>query len=346
MLQLDNKTPFDSQIMLTTNPQGAEVIVLAVKATFTLLPTVSVAAEQLPLSLEDEYLADPASSSLRYASDMLLPKPGSDLILNGHAYAPNGQKVEVIDTHLSIANISKTLRVFGDRLWINGGISAPVPFDKMPLIYENAYGGVHHFQPDKPIAPDSAIAFATNPLGKGFIGKRKNNEMIGEALPNLEDPRHLMRVPYDQPNPMNYGYTLPIWEPRKNYAGTYDENWNKTRAPYLPVDFDERFFLNGSAGLSFERTRFEGGETVRLINLMEGCADIQFELPSCSLGSTFRLDGKWHESPLAIETIVIEPDLNHFFIVWKTVFNCNKKQLRVTDIRVDFKHSPEGAGVC
>lgn len=339
MLQLDNKTPFDSQIMLTTNPKGADVIVLAVKATFSLLPDVSVAQTQIPLRMEDVHIDDPASSSLIYASEMLLPKPGADVILNGHAYAPGGQAVGVIDTRLSIGETSKTVRVFGDRIWLHGGQSEPAPFNKMPLIYENAFGGVHHYSVDKPVGRDSAIGFYTNPLGKGFIGKRKNNEMVGEHLPNLEDPRCLIRSPQDQPAPMSYGYVSSTWAPRKSYAGTYDENWEKSRSPFLPLDFDERFFLNGSTGLSLERATFAGGEPVRLINLSAEQSDIQFQLPVCPLETVFKFNGQWVSSPVAIETILIEPDLNQFCIVWKTAFSCNKKQLRVSDIKVDFKRN-------
>ena len=345
MLQLENKTPFDSQIMLTTNPKGADVIVLAVKATFTLLPRVALAAEQIPLCMEDEHFENPASSSLRYSSELLLPKPGADVILNGHAYAPNGQSTGVIDTRLSIGDASKTVRVFGDRLWLHGGQSAPTPFEKMPLIYENAFGGLHHYQPEKPLGADSAVAFSMNPLGKGFNGKRNTNEMIGRALPNLEDPRFLIRSPQDHPNPMSYGAISSTWVPRKNYAGTYDKNWSKTRAPFLPLDFDERFFLNGSTALSFERRTFAGGEPVRLINLAAEHADMQFELPVCPLDAAFKLDGKWQPTPMVIETIIIEPDLNQFCMVWKAAFACNKKQLRVSDIRVDIQRNASVNGV-
>jgi len=334
MLQLENNTPFDSQFMMTSDRSGADILVLGVKATFTLLPQVVLAEEQAPLKAVDEYLSEPGISSLMYASEMLPPKPGSDIILNGHAYAPAGQPTRVIDTRLSIGEVFKTVRVFGDRLWVNGGISEPQPFEKIPLIYENAYGGTHHFAADKPLGPNSALAIETNPIGSGFIGKKTNNEMIGQALPNLEDPRYLIRVPTDKPTPMSYGYSSPGWQPRSSFSGTYDAQWTKTRAPFLPLDFDERFYLNGSAGLSFERTKFLGGEPVRLINLAAH-ADIQFNVPRYELKSFFRLDGHWHETTIAIETILIEPDLNRFSLVWKAQFNCDKKARRVSNIRVD-----------
>ena len=341
MLQLNNHTPFDSKIMLSTNPKGADVLVLGVKATFTILPNIQLAEAQIPLCLEDEYLDEPETSSLRYASEMLFPKPGADVILNGHAYAPEGQTVGVIDTYLAIGNVSKTLRVFGDRLWIHGGQSEPQPFEKMPLVYENAYGGLHHYQADKPIGPDSALAVAENPLGKGFIGKRTNKDMVGQHLPNLEDPRYLIRTPQDQPKPAGYGYIPSSWPPRKDYAGTYDENWTKTRAPFLPTDFDERFFLNGSKGLSFERKTFVGGEPIRLVNLMQGQPDLQFNLPVCHLTAGFKFMGQWHELDLPIETVMIEPDENRLMIVWKAAFNCNKKPLKVSDVTVNFKQKAQ-----
>jgi hypothetical protein len=40
-------------------------------------------------------------------TEMLLPKPGSDIILNGHAYVPRGEHASVIDTRLSIGKVSK-----------------------------------------------------------------------------------------------------------------------------------------------------------------------------------------------------------------------------------------------
>jgi len=339
MLQLENNTPFESQFMMNSDTTGADNLVLGVKATFSILPKVVLAEEQVPLKAVDEYLGEPGLSSLVYASEMLPPKPGSDIILNGHAYAPGGQATGMLDTQLSIGESSKTIRVFGDRLWINGGISEPQVFEKMPINYEHAFGGTHHFAPDKPLASDSALAIEANPIGKGFIGKRSNKNMIGQGLPNLEDPRYLIRVPSDQPRPMSYGYTLPGWQPRSRFAGTYDVKWTKTRAPFLPLDFDQAFYLNGSEGLSFERRKFLGGEAVRLINLASQ-ADIQFTLPSYALKSYFKLDKKWYEAALAIETILIEPDLNRFSLIWKTQFNCDKKARRVSTIRVDLTADP------
>ena len=34
----------------------------------------------------------------------------------------------------------------------------------------------------------------------------------------------------------------PHWLPRRAWAGTYDDAWRISRAPYLPADFDARFF--------------------------------------------------------------------------------------------------------
>lgn len=32
------------------------------------------------------------------------------------------------------------------------------------------------------------------------------------------------------------------WQPRLRYAGTYDQHWMDERLPFLPEDFDLRYF--------------------------------------------------------------------------------------------------------
>ena len=51
---------------------------------------------------------------------------------------------------LSVAERQKTLRIFGNRLWQNGAITAPQPFESMPIVYEYAFGGTHEVDSDQP----------------------------------------------------------------------------------------------------------------------------------------------------------------------------------------------------
>jgi len=53
--------------------------------------------------------------------------------------------------------------------------------------------------------------------------------------------------------------------PRFNSAGTYDQRWEEQRAPYLPDDFDERFYQ--SAPEDQQIPYLQGRERVVLVNL-------------------------------------------------------------------------------
>ena len=88
MLQLRNETPFKAGIAVLPDRAGIDTLYVIVKATVTLRPTLALSNEQVPHAPADEYYADPATSSLRVASDMHIGKPGTDVLLIGSASAP------------------------------------------------------------------------------------------------------------------------------------------------------------------------------------------------------------------------------------------------------------------
>ncbi len=214
-------------------------------------------------------------------------------------------------------------------------MTAPEPFKTMPVVYENAFGGLHHFDPSQLVGPDSAVACNENPVGKGFVGKRRGRELNGLPLPNLESPGKVIsslgeNVPVNCLAPV-----APSWLPRVPHAGTYDSGWLKKRAPLLPSDFDPRFFLVGSHGLSFYNEEVRGGENLALINLSEE-NELTFCIPTCPLVLNYRIGWEWKQSELKVETINIAPDDNHLSLVWKSALTCPPRGRHVDSINVDF----------
>lgn len=328
MLQLKKNIPFEAGITVFPDQQGVDSLIVSIKATFLLNGKVDIAAEQSPLIYADEYWGEPGQSSLKLASEMHLLKPATDIVLLGHAQAPNRRSVHQLNVTLMVGNLKKIVRIFGDRQWMSSRPTAPMPFETMPLIYERAFGGLHQID-------DEVLFEPRNPVGKGFAGKRKNAELEKLPLPNIEDPHHLLSSPGDRPAPAGFGYIAPSWAPRKLYAGTYDEKWQKHRAPYLPDDFNPRFFNAAHPELVYP-VFLQGGEPVQVVNASP-YGPLGFTLPVCRMEAVVNIAGKKEKPPLNLETLLIEPDQLRFSMLWRGIVTCDKKALEIEQIDIDLK---------
>ncbi len=330
MLQLNNKTPFAATMVLLPDQKGIDTLFVMVKASFNIGPNWTLLTAQIPPVEADVYWAEPDSSSVRYASDFHIGKPCSDIVMMGLACAPGRRSVNYLDVSLSVGQVSKTIRVFGDRHWQNGLVSEPVPFETMPMVYERAFGGVH--------LVDNRIESGEmrNPLGCGFCGGRSQTEMDGVPLPNLEDPGFLISQLSDMPPPACFGFSAPGWKPRLCYSGTYDEAWQTQRAPFLPEDFDCRFFNMAHPDMIYPGY-LSGGEAVS-ISGMHPNGEINFNLPRVELISQFKLGDQIDSESFNLETLIIEPNLLQLGMQWRAAYPCNRKALDVKEIQISMKH--------
>jgi len=246
-MELDNKTGFAFEGIFVADEEGQPLLVPVVKATFILSAAgeLMLADEQTPLDLAGQLWGDPDTSSYKYEPETAFTKLTTDVVLIGHAH-PAKAVARHVDTAFRVGPVEKTVRVFGDRVWKKRfgivDMTNPEPLEKIPLIYERAFGGWDSAEPD----PMTSRFEPRNPVGVGF--KRKKFE-DGMPLPNLEDPKKPLKMYGDTPPPAGFGFISPNWQPRVSYAGTYDGKWEKERAPLLPKDFDTRFFNAASPGL-------------------------------------------------------------------------------------------------
>jgi hypothetical protein len=329
MLQLKNRTPFKGAIMLLPDADGIDSLFTVVKATFTLEERPVPAEEQLPVAVEQEYHGEPDESSIKVPCDVSLMKPGTDILLMGKAYAPHGHGTTWMDVSLAVGALRKTIRVFGDRVWktaskeLSYSISQPEPFQTMPLVWERSFGGV-----EKTVKPIRAEV--RNPVGTGFRTSEVEQSIAGVRLANLEDPGAPITAWNQRPQPAGFAPICAHWEPRRSYAGTYDEEWQKHRAPYLPKDFDPRFLQLAPPGL-VAPGYLKGGEPVELRGVTRAGL-VRFRLPQVALKITYRLNGTPEERPALLDTLMIEPERSRFSLTWRSVFPCDKKALRVSEI--------------
>lgn len=326
MLQLQNTTPFAASMALFPNEDAIDTLYIIVKATFNISTRLTLSDDQLPPVDSDVYWTEPGKSSIKYASDYHIGKPATDVIMLGHACTSGKKEATELDVSLSVGEVCKTVRVFGERQWREGRITPPASFTSMAMVYERAFGGIH--------VVDGQLAGAEtrNPVGRGFAGSRKPEEMTGVPLPNLEDPGNLIKDPSDQPVPACFGACAPNWQPRVGFAGTYDEHWQTSRAPYLPLDFDKRFLNTAHPELVYPGY-LQGGEPIRITH-MHPAGILQFDVPAVKLHSRVLVAGSDISPAFNLETLILEPNQLRMSLVWRAAVLCDKKALKISDVKI------------
>jgi hypothetical protein len=326
-------------------PDGRELIVIAIKATFVIphdQGTPEHAAEQAPLVQADEFTGEAGLSAPLYETDYAHRKPMCDVVLNGSAYAPPGKTAKQIVVGMRVGAVSKTFTVVGNRVWRDGvlglGPSGPEPFEVMPISYDNAFGGTD--RNGNPIK-----TFLPNPIGRGYAHYTKRID--GQPLPNTEEAGASVTSPAGDYRPMSFGPIGRNWPARVKYTGTYDEKWLQDRRPFWPDDFDYRYFQ--SAPLEQQMPYPSGGEPVVLTNLTPE-ADVRFNLPTRSIPLwVVPHRGKTERVEPVIDTIVIEPDLGRFTMTWRAVVPMQRscfdtKQVIVGDMPAAWQRAQKYGG--
>jgi hypothetical protein len=310
---ITNNTSYAVAEAVLIDAEGREVFVVAVKASFGWRPDGSLQplAEQISVAVTDKFGEPPAKSGLITASEMTLPKPRVDVLLQGEIVLAG--PTEQIDCTLEVGNqLFKTLRVFGERYWRASAIrsvvaSKPKPFTKMPITWERSFGGT-----DK---DDPACIDRRNPVGRGI--SKRSSTLEGHPVPNFEDPRAPIGDPLKRPTPVGFAAVAPHWQPRSDFAGTYDKAYEENRFPLLPVDFDPRFLNAAPADQQLER--YQAGVEVRLTDFTPA-RRARFVLPNVTAPLTVVESGTIHEVKSSVDTIVIEPAAARVSIVARAVY--------------------------
>ncbi len=327
MLQLKNNTPFAASMMLSPDEHAIDTLYITIKATFDVGASLRLSDVQMLPQESDLYWGEPGESSIKYGSDHHLGKPCTDIVMLGDAHAPKGVTVTRLDVALQVAELRKSVRVFGDRYWHEGKMSAPEPFVMMPMVYERAFGGVY-VKDGVTVSED-----VRNPVGRGYAEKSGTSAINGMLLPNLENPTALIERYLDKPTPACFGFCAPHWHPRASYAGSYDSDWTRERSPYLPDDFDKRFFNMAHPDLIYPGF-LQGGEAVKITH-MHPEGGLQFEVPTVRFVVVADVAGILKEAVMNMETLILEPNILQMSMVWKGAVPCDKKALKIDSVKIN-----------
>lgn len=303
-----NRTPFYVVTVPWQVRPPQDSIAVIVKGSFDLVAGAAArAAEETALPSGDVHRDDDPNRSLAYASDFAVFKPKADVLLTGHAVHGSSGAVRVVFRFGHSGNgFERAAAVFGDRIWqsTKAGVSPgpPRPFDRIPLSYEEAFGGSR---------------FDANPVGVGQAGQGPSTEL--PALPRLEDPAHLITRLGDAPAPVCFAPIPVLWKDRWSRLGTYDGRWLKTRWPYFPEDFDWGYFQ--AAPSAQQLAYLTGDEPFEIVGMHADHAVLRGSLPGirvrCVLQRTEPAGSGLKEVTLRLDTASFDVDAMKLHLVWR-----------------------------
>jgi hypothetical protein len=325
-------------------PEGHHILSVLVKRTYEIYPGAACrrASADGKLNSGDVYYDDPMNSSVKYESDFVPFKLGTDVVVNGTAYAPNGQPTESFVASVQVNERKKDILVVGDRVCRFKDGSHPIFTDPEPLTsidvrYERAYGGVDIYSDPKLPCP-----YGRNPLGRGFVIANTKRAVDNLQLPNLEDPGDLLTPERlclghfmyweRQPMPQAFGWFPKHWRPRGERAGVMPADRaveRELRLAYtlvVPADqremyaktalpaMDFRFFNGASPGLALPF--LSGDEWVGLTNLTPD-GELHFQLPAGRPKIGLDIGQGVQEPTVVLHTVMIRADDRQVDLVWR-----------------------------
>ncbi|MEZ4422253.1 MAG: DUF2169 domain-containing protein [Gemmatimonadota bacterium] len=279
--------------------------------------------------------------------DTLALRPGTDVVVQGSAYAPGGRAREGW-VRFEGAGLKREIRVFGDRRLERtpGGawrIAEPAGFTSIPLRYDRAYGGhdaralARHGDPQAElmelIDPELASGpglyhYPRNPAGTGYVVDADDETLAELRLPNFEfpfDPLTVERLVAGRverwirrPLPAALDWVGSAWFPRVAYLGIrrpHDlgdappaEVLGRWAAPDL-MQIESPLKSGRPPRLEFHQGASPGMTLARLR------PDAAFRIEGMSADGgvhTVRLPGEWPEVELRTgpETLKAAPHLN------------------------------------
>jgi hypothetical protein len=361
------------------SPQEPAFAFALVKLTYEIKGAAAVLAQPEPL-LYDLWSDEKPEPRFPPGSDYWLDKRSTDVVIRGSAFAPAGRPTPSMFVSAQIGRMAKRIAVFGRRLveWSHGQPrpSRPEPFTEMPLLYQNAYGGLDnrvpipaHLQDDymRTVALgmqfDHPGLYPRNPVGKGYLVLPDPIDEV--ELPNLEDPADLLtaerliaRKPelwHRQPLPWCFDWTVGLTFPRYLFMGIDawfpppdDSALPEAQRGFIPAGLrrkleKDRDLAAGylqEASLGMVMSTLLAGQPIVLTGMHPEEPSIAFTVPPAP-SIEIEVEGERIATPPLLTNMVILPDEKKFTVVY-----CSKtKGLRRVFIPGIHKNIPLSARI-
>jgi uncharacterized protein YjbI with pentapeptide repeats len=273
---------------------GRRRATVVVKATFFLVRGSPMRlVNPAPLLLGEQHHENNAERSVIAPSDLAPYLPRGEVILSGHAHAPNPTPQQAV--RLSVVGarplVDKTLHVYGERMWLEGDqLTAPVPFTRIPLRYERSSRG--------------HVGYEENPVGMP--------RAIGQPAANIVDPQ-------DPEAAAGFGAVASRWPSRVRLLRGLETTVLDQPEPSLPDTFAWSFFH--VAPPDQRCAFFEGNEWIILEGLHAESPRFESQLPSAvGRARIYSSTPGFENVPLNADTLWIDGDRSLCCLTWRGNF--------------------------
>ncbi len=327
MWEIKNSTPFKADGCFARDKDGTEYWVIAIKACFSYAdnssPFLKLMLEQQDINFYPQYY-DKQEFEIKEDTDITPFKLSTDIAVTGYVeLEQNRQYVE-----LTCGEITKSAYVFGDyyadgKGW-NINFFEGNPKDKIAIRWRNCLGGK---------AIDGESYFTGNLIGTGYIIKP---HMLEEKikLPNFLSDTEINKKSFVSMKHLGFGFISPSWQPRLQYAGTYDEKWEITKSPLLPDDFNHKFWHSVSTDQIYPQY-LKGGEKIILKGFHKD-SDYSFIVPQILFSGYSQWNGYTEDIKAFMTLLHINTEDRTVCLTWNIKQECIQadKDLKYTSIKL------------
>ncbi|MDE9459732.1 DUF2169 family type VI secretion system accessory protein [Xenorhabdus bovienii] len=292
-------------------------------------------------------------------------QPGTEFPVRLSVHSQQGQTL--LDKTLTLSGEREYIRVAPGE-W---QLTAPKPVERLPLDYRYAFGGECKMAADDKAGrhlPDTARltpeqrrqhpdgeanapvahgVWEANPLGCGFI-----TPWYAQAKPPTRWPAPRITAP-DAPltaahfaaqlngtlppatpatRPQGFGFIGRAWTPRRPLSGTYDDDWLAHRHPYLPKDFDFRYWNGAPADQQIDWP--DTDISLRLQGMTPG-GNLHVTLPGHRPFMLLRMhEGGVLPVPMRLDTLILDSEALTLHLTFRLNFKTSLP-IRVAEARFE-----------
>jgi hypothetical protein len=247
-------------------------------------------------------------------------------IIKGTFSFLNDRSLEIAENQVPIT--------FADEFWGEPGES-PVKYESDLAVFKPSTDLImmgFAYDPMGKKIKDMDIQFSVGPVAKKATVKA-DEAMDKIPLYLLDHFGQKKGMFKSKPKGNGFGFFPKQYPPRVNFAGTYDDRWQKERSPFLPEDFDYRFFQSAYPDLITD-SYLSGTETIRAINVSP-YGPITLRLPGISIEVETKFEQKSINEKTILDTLILDAEERRLFLVWRQMIPCHGMIKDIREFEID-----------